>query len=97
MPELEGDAEEVLALEEGMTDEIGDEEDEPTYEVLAPALRAWTTTDRDLQDVAVRRRCHPCQLPHPRALQPARPPLSHFHGPNTAPRGGYGQVPLRVV
>ena len=85
MPELEDDAEEALALEEGMTDEIGDQEDEPTYEVLAPTLRAWTSTDRDPRDVVARRRCRPCQLPHPCALQTAPPPIVSFSRPLHSP------------
>ena len=85
MPELGDDAEEALALEEGMTDEIGDQEDEPTYEVLAPTLRAWTSTDRDPRDVGARRRCRPCQLPHPCALHTAPPPIVSFSRPLHSP------------
>jgi hypothetical protein len=67
MPGLADDASEALALEEGMPDEIGDQEEEPTYEVLAPALRALTTTDRDPTDVAARRRAlnANCRIPAP--------------------------------
>ena len=91
MPELEDDAAEALLLEEGMQDEIGEEEEEPSYEVPAPALRP---ADRDPQDVAARRRAlhandsmfNASGIPAPCNPRPSHFILCSLHGPFTRAR-----------